>query len=540
MFTDVTFKMSESYLNKKFSDSGITDLEFNSSGDILACATADGTLHFLETKTLESISIYEEVGFTNKLCWIPDENKVLTATKDGSVNYFEANNEHSDVILSLDGVPEATYVASSPHVFMMSGHIDGSVGIIMKKGQGVYFIKCHKYPITGINIKRNEDLFITTSIDGILRVWNLLISSEIHARHQCFYSIQISNFPIASSRFLFDNETVACACLDGKIKNYNTENNELKQNVCEFSTNNYLSQIAYLPTAAPFNNRYVVYQNGKDSFIIGDCETCTTMATCKFSDVMGHCIACHPKDMLVASGGGPGDGRVVLYDVSSLIKKQPPPVQKTNSQNAQISSVPQNAQSRPVTQPRPQQVSQIQAQALLLQKQILSQKIAPKQPQQTLQQQQPQPQQQKLIVTQTFTSSKATNIQTTTVNPLSIHIAPLPIQPMNEEVQKTETKQQTKQTVVNIPRSPKVFHAMPVQTTTPVETPPTKPAAAKSVISTPKTVKMKIIYDDPPSTDTESSEELDEEERKELRKKQKKSKAKIAKKKKGDDADDES
>ena len=223
---------------------GITDIEFSTSGDLIACSTVDESVFFLKFPTFELIREYHDLGFINKLCWLYQENKIFAGTKEGNLLIIECDKSNCEIINKTEEEnPQITFVTSSQHIYCIFGYYDGGVSVVLKKGQNQYFVRCHSLPITGIEVTKQEDCFVTTSLDGIMRVWSLYALTGSHCKHQCLYSFQISKQPITSFRLTSDSSFAACACLDGFIRFHSIKSNESKSYSCVYSTNRHPSQI---------------------------------------------------------------------------------------------------------------------------------------------------------------------------------------------------------------------------------------------------------------------------------------------------------
>ena len=162
-------------LMHKLSFSGITDVEFGETGNLLAVADEDGSVYILESESLNQNQTFQVSGFINRLCWVESDSIILVGCKTGYIHLIKLKENKNEIIFpdlsSTDHLSPITCIASSPRALMIGGHANGTISIKTKYNVIPYVYQAHHGPITAM--QANEELLFSGDSFGILRIWEL-------------------------------------------------------------------------------------------------------------------------------------------------------------------------------------------------------------------------------------------------------------------------------------------------------------------------------------------------------------------------------
>jgi COMPASS component SWD3 len=240
------------------------------------------------------------------LCSCGDDRRVvLWDTSDGkALRRFEG---HLNTVMCVNFNPESVFIAS--------GSYDETVRLWeVTNGKCLKTLPVHAEAVTAVDFcAQKPDIFITGSYDGLCRMWNV--------KSQCIATILEEHPPpVAFARFAPNGKFVLTSNLDSAIRLFDVDKREIyphgkKKKVFRGHVNRKHSLFAAFLTVqdSSSNNAYVV--SGSE-----DSTVCVWNINSKklVQKIQGHCdvvigVDCHPKRMLIVSGGGPRDGSVRVW-----------------------------------------------------------------------------------------------------------------------------------------------------------------------------------------------------------------------------------
>ena len=336
---------------------GITDIKYSTTGDLIAASTADGIVFIFKNdeKDFTIIRRFEGLPFINQLSWLRNELKLLAACKDGSIHFLDLESGSTEVLngpLDENSSP-VICIASSPRVFMIAGHNNGIVTVLMRKGLQTYSFKAHSVCITSIHLPQNEEIIITTGIDGIIRGWNVNPPPYAPVKHICLFSISASKYPILYSQILEQNNMIAVGLANNNILVYKYDYHSIKlapsSYQTEYITNGAPSAFCFLNSPVHDKYRYMAYQNDQGQGIVHDIQSKRNLYKIILSPCLGHAVTSHPIKIQLAFGGGPNDGNIIVFSPPIEQPAPPPPPPQTQQPQPQ-----QPQQSHPNESPQNQ------------------------------------------------------------------------------------------------------------------------------------------------------------------------------------------
>ena len=334
---------------------GITDIKYSTTGDLIAASTADGIVFIFKNdeKDFTIIRRFEELTFINQITWVRNELKLLAACKDGSIIFLDLESGATEELYRPpdENKSSAICIASSPRVFMIAGHGDGTVTVLMRKGLQPYSFKAHGAPITSIHLPQAEELILTTGMDGLLRGWNVNPPAYAPVKHTCQFSILVSKSPITYAQVLDPTNMIAVGLTTNTIAMYKFDYSSIKlapsYYKTEYVTNGAPSAFCFLSSPAHEKFRFVAYQNDQGQGIVHDINGKRNLYKIILAPCFGHAVAAHPIKTQLAFGGGPGDGNLIVF--SPQLEQAPPksPAPPQDSPQEQLQHQMQNPNYNP-------------------------------------------------------------------------------------------------------------------------------------------------------------------------------------------------
>lgn len=289
---------------------GISCCEFSPTGTLLAASSTDGNLQIYKSNDLVSIRKIDNIGHINRFAWHSNGYIIMCARKDGSIFLVDIKNNISEVFYDSSEEKQALCVTSSPKIFSISGFSDGTVVLHYKQDSVPIVIPASIFPITSIAIMTEKNAFLTTSTDGIIRMFNTFPLMNSPMRHICYQSFNTGYSGLWQIKLFKKDELAIVLGDNGLIRMKNLANNmEVEKINSDFSSRQYSI------FTTPQQHQYIAFL--MDGLLkIVDMDSLQSLFEREVHLPQSYAIACHPTMSMIATGGGPGDARILKHNVS--------------------------------------------------------------------------------------------------------------------------------------------------------------------------------------------------------------------------------
>jgi COMPASS component SWD3 len=152
----------------------VTSVKFSPSGNLVASASADGSILVfnIDGKSSTSISETSVTPGINQLKWLNSETHVVAASEDKQIKVYDI--ERGQCVLSLNGHRSSVFsVSVHPDInLVVSGSYDECIRLWdVRARKSIGEIEAHSDPISAVDFNANGSSFASSSYDGLIRVW---------------------------------------------------------------------------------------------------------------------------------------------------------------------------------------------------------------------------------------------------------------------------------------------------------------------------------------------------------------------------------
>lgn len=299
----------------KVSDAGIVDIKYSALGDLILIASVDCSIFIYKIEENKFIYQTNLPSKINSAIFVSGmDSKIVVACQNGVVYTIDVLKNTIEPAFTHPNNSSATYITGSPHFLYIVGFQDGSIGIRSNLKTKTHFLRSYSYAITSIAIEEGETHFAASSVDGIVRYYNLLQPNVTNSKYQCVNSSFVCVQPISHIAFMPASSQLLVASLDEFIRVFKMPFFDGAVISQMFQTGSMLSHFDYvkhLPITSK-GPQFIFIQGQQGSIYLLDILFGDILSKFDIFDHSGVAICCNPKCLQIAAGGGPGDGTLAI------------------------------------------------------------------------------------------------------------------------------------------------------------------------------------------------------------------------------------
>lgn len=149
-------------------------MKFSPDGTKLATSSADGTVRIWDTTQWVEIHVLEgHQSGVNYICWSWDSRYIASCSDDKTIRLWDANkgvclrilDEMKEYIFTLAYHPRNTILASAgdEYIYLWETHT----------GSLLYKIQAHNHCISSLLFSYDGSILFSSSLDGLVRLWDV-------------------------------------------------------------------------------------------------------------------------------------------------------------------------------------------------------------------------------------------------------------------------------------------------------------------------------------------------------------------------------
>lgn len=156
------------------------DVAWNSAGEVVASASAEGTITLFDVRSEREMRLSGHTGQVNSIAWARDDSFLVSGSSDGSVRIW--NPETGEAISSFELGEEVSSIALSPNGGRLALSFGHSVEVreLESESEPLVF-EGHDDLINDLAWSHSGAQIASASDDGTVRIWNAESGEEIAA-----------------------------------------------------------------------------------------------------------------------------------------------------------------------------------------------------------------------------------------------------------------------------------------------------------------------------------------------------------------------
>jgi WD40 repeat protein/energy-coupling factor transporter ATP-binding protein EcfA2 len=220
------------------SNASVASVAFSPDGQIIATASADGTVRLLKLNGTLITTLKDHRGAVTSVAFSPDGQIIATASADKTVKLWKRDGAlvailkgHSDAVTSVAFSPNAQTIATAS--------ADGTIKLWSLKGILIATLKGHQASVTAIDFSPDGNFIVSASEDKTVKLWRQdgKLLRSFHGTANSVTAVAVSP----------DGKLIASGSADGTVKLWATEVGKLLKTLS--SGTNFITSVAFSPDA---------------------------------------------------------------------------------------------------------------------------------------------------------------------------------------------------------------------------------------------------------------------------------------------------
>ncbi|NEO97434.1 MAG: hypothetical protein F6K58_01705 [Symploca sp. SIO2E9] len=212
------YKVKE-YNRLKGHQSWVSRVSFSQDGEMIASASADGTIKLWSHKGKEIKTLTGHSNWIYSVTFSPDDKLIASAGADKTIKLWNLKGEeirtfkgHSSSVRDVTFSPDGELIASAG--------ADKTIKLWNLKGEEIRTFKGHSAEVTSVSFSRDSETIASASADRTVKLWNL--------KGEQIKTLREHSDWVYSVNFSPNSNTLVSASADGTIKLWSSDGNLLK------------------------------------------------------------------------------------------------------------------------------------------------------------------------------------------------------------------------------------------------------------------------------------------------------------------------